>query len=436
MCRHVLLGTAAAIAVVAVAFGGAGLVVRADAGGSISGVVYYDSDMDGLRGPGEAAAPGKKVVLLVGDEETLLTTTESGFDGRYEFGGLQAGSTYIARVVLDADTPCAVDPQAYIQGDETREDADLGIVPRGDRGVSGTLTSDLNENGKRDAGEPALAGWGLRLTNLGGLECQVDLATGSGGEFRFEGLPAGVYAVNVISGSAAFPPRVAWELTFATRPFDLPGAYPNMRFPDASVGLESSKTVEGMELGVHVLSGSGSITAWIFRDLDRDGERDDGEELFDCCGMLFLRSSAAGLLFVQTVEARVGVGHYELVGLPPGDYTVPMATWVDDPTGAVDQEGRPVRTLSLAEGEAAAINFGFGPQPPEPEDELPQATPTSIPVATDMPTPPGAVVVVGPPVTGSGGATGQLSLPALPAFGAVFLAVGLLFALRKRRSRE
>jgi hypothetical protein len=428
------LGTAAAIAVL-VAFGGAGLVVRADAGGSISGVVYYDSDMDGLRGPGEAAAPGKKVVLLVGDEETLLTTTESGFDGRYEFGGLQAGSTYIARVVLDADTPCAVDPQAYIQGDETREDADLGIVPRGDRGVSGTLTSDLNENGKRDAGEPALAGWGLRLTNLGGLECQVDLATGSGGEFRFEGLPAGVYAVNVISGSAAFPPRVAWELTFATRPFDLPGAYPDMRFPDASVDLQSSKSVEGMELGVHVLTGGGSITAWIFRDLDRDGERDDGEEVFDCCGILFLRSSAAGLLFIQTVEERVGVGHYELVGLPPGDYTVPMATWIDDPTGAVDQEGRPVRTLSLAEGEAAVVNFGFGPQPPESEDEPLPLTPT--PEATGMPQPP---AVIGAPETGGGSTASTGAGIPIPVFSVAvlggILGPALLVWRRRHRARN
>jgi hypothetical protein len=267
------------------------------------------------------------------------------------------------------------------------------------------------------------------------LDCLVDLTTGPSGEFRFDNLPAGVYAVNVVAGSAAFQPRVAWELTYATRPFDLPGAYPDMRFPDASVDLESSKTVEGMELGVHVLLGSGSITAWIFRDLDRDGERDDGEELFDCCGILFLRSSAAGLLFVQTVETRVGVGHYELVGLPPGDYTVPMATWVDDPTGAVDHEGRPVRTLSLAEGEAAAINFGFGPQPPEPEDELPQVTPTSIPVATDMP-PPGTVVVVGPPDTGNGGTTGEPFVPALLAFVATLLAAGLLHTWRARRSRE
>jgi len=38
---------AAAVAVAVVAFGGAGSVVRADDGGSISGTVYFDMDMDG-----------------------------------------------------------------------------------------------------------------------------------------------------------------------------------------------------------------------------------------------------------------------------------------------------------------------------------------------------------------------------------------------------
>src|SRR4030042_765715 len=58
MCRHVFLGTTAAIAVLVVAFGGAGLVARAD-GGSVSGTVYFDTDMDGQRGATPADRAGK-----------------------------------------------------------------------------------------------------------------------------------------------------------------------------------------------------------------------------------------------------------------------------------------------------------------------------------------------------------------------------------------
>jgi len=251
---------AAAIAVPVVAFWGAGSVVRAVEGGSISGTVYFDTDMDGQRDPGEAPAPGKTVALLMGEDEIEVSTMKSASDGRYHFDRLLPDASYAAKVVHDVDTPCTVGGVYYLPGSEVSTGADLGVIASGDRTVSGTLTSDLNENGMRDAGEPPLGGWHLRLTGYTGLECEADFTTVENGEFKFGQLPGGIYNINVKTAGPTLSQRVAWELTFATRPFDLPGAYPNMRFPDASVDLESSKSVEGMVLGVHVLSGTGSIT--------------------------------------------------------------------------------------------------------------------------------------------------------------------------------
>jgi hypothetical protein len=57
MHRRLLLGIAAAVAVLVVAFGGAGSVVRADGGGSISGTVYFDTDVDGQRAAREPLVP-------------------------------------------------------------------------------------------------------------------------------------------------------------------------------------------------------------------------------------------------------------------------------------------------------------------------------------------------------------------------------------------
>jgi hypothetical protein len=47
MLIRFILGIAAVVAVLAVAFGGAGSAVRADGGGSISGTVYLDEELNG-----------------------------------------------------------------------------------------------------------------------------------------------------------------------------------------------------------------------------------------------------------------------------------------------------------------------------------------------------------------------------------------------------
>ena len=399
--------------------------------GSISGVVYFDTDMNGIRNAGDSPAPGRTVELVSDIDEIRLATTKTASDGSYRFDNLDPAARYGVSVVRDGKTPCIGSGISFYSGADRTIDADIRVAPPGNRSVSGTLLSDLNENGEKDRGEPPLVGWQLRLTGLGDFECQIDVATGDQGEFEFAGLLAGTYNISPIAAPSSYPDkRVVWELTFATRPFDLPGAYPDMRFPDTSVDLESSKDVRGMELGLHVLSGTGSVTAWIFTDNDRDGTRDEDEKPFDCCSILFLRSSEAGLLFLETAEDRLGVGHYELTGLPPGDYTVALATWMPDPTGHVDADGRPVRVFTLREGEAAFADFGFGPQPTEPTEEPP-------PLATPVPATPLATphLVVGMPNTGQPASGHDMWLPlAAVVTGVVAMGgAGLLMKLRLRR---
>ena len=434
MRKRLLLGMAAAIAVPVVAFWGAGSVVRAVEGGSISGTVYFDTDMDGQRDPGEAPAPGKTVALLMGEDEIEVSTMKSASDGRYHFDRLLPDASYAAKVVHDVDTPCTVGGVYYLPGSEVSTGADLGVIASGDRTVSGTLTSDLNENGMRDAGEPPLGGWHLRLTGYTGLECEADFTTVENGEFKFGQLPGGIYNINVKTAGPTLSQRVAWELTFATRPFDLPGAYPQHALSRCFGRLGVLEERRGHGAG-RPRSFGHRLDHWTFRDLDRDGKRDDGEQPFDCCGVLFLRSSAAGLLFLQTAQDRVGVGHYEQVGLPPGDYTVTMGTWTDDPTGRVDADGRPVRELTLGEGEAAVVEFGFGPQPPEPPDEPLPLTPTAAPEPTSAPTP---LPAIRPPDTGGASdGSGKPFAPGLVAVGIAAAIVGpaLAFALRRHGRR-
>src|SRR4030042_5225484 len=105
MVKRLLLGTAAAIAVLVVAFGGADLVVHADGGGSISGIVYYETGLDGQRDFGDPGAPDQPLNLF-GDKGEVVATAQSGADGSYRFDGLETEVSYQVTVT---GRPCHVD---------------------------------------------------------------------------------------------------------------------------------------------------------------------------------------------------------------------------------------------------------------------------------------------------------------------------------------
>lgn len=403
--------------------------------GSISGTVFFDTDLDGERDSGESPAPGRLLELHVADQgEELVATVESGMNGRYRFDGLDLETNYFVQLVRDAETPCTTEDAAFGVGGQNNTDADLGVVPSDDRTINGVLVSDIDEDGVHDGDEPPLVGWKVAVTGGSGFYCDAPSLTDADGEFRFENLPAGEFSLAIREASPTLAAgRVVWEVTFPTKSFDMPGAYPRMRQTDAGVDLRSVKTARGVELGIHVLSGNGSLTALTFHDLDSDGRHDEGEALFDCCNLIFLRSSEVGVLFLQTERDRIDVGRAKMSGLPPGEYVVAMATWYDNPTGYVDAEGRPVRFITLTEGEAAMAEFGFAPDTPEP-------TPASLPLeGTPLaPSPPAGPPVSAPNAGSAADSTDSTAIlvTALVFIGVVGIAGGALVAGRKTLRRR
>ncbi len=381
MSRGFLVVVVVLMVAVAVSFGKAWPLAHAQSGGTISGIVYVDTNVNGGHDPGEPPAPGRTVGLFeyneTSDDLIQLATTESASDGSYRFDDLDPTANYGVSLIRDADTPCIDNGVSfYIAGRHTTS-ADLGVSPVGHHKVSGTLLNDLNENGERDAGEPPLAGWQLQLTGGSDYQCQIDVTSDDQGAFEFGGLLEGQYRISPIAAPSSSQAHI-WELTFPTEPFDLPGAFPDMRFPDVQVDLESSD-VEGLEVGLHLLSGTGSLAAWTYSDANGNGALDAGEAS-DCCQALFLRSTKAGLLFLLPQEQKpIGVGHYELTGLPEGDYTVTLATWMPNPIGDVAPDGRPIRTETLNEGESSTVYFGFAPQPAQAPVAAPTSGPASLP---------------------------------------------------------
>ncbi len=428
MRRLLFWGLVAIVAAIAVALGNTGPIARAGSGGSISGIVYFDKDMDGEREGGEALAPDRTVQLLDDESVPLGPIAKSAADGSYRFGDLSPGTYYGVSVLRDTDTPCIDGETSFFDGAEKSED-DLGVLPPGDGSLGGTLVSDLNENGARDSSEPGLEDWQMRLMGyLGNAECEADATTDKDGQFELDGLYGGIYGIIVENTASDLEGKVSWRVTFIDRPADAPAAYPNAGSADRSVDLTNSKHAQGVVIGLHVLSSTGSVNAWIFDDSDLDGTMDTGEEPFDCCGIMLLQSSPAGFLPLEPGEPRVSTGEYQWQGLPAGDYKVALLTWRPASTAPTEQDGRPARTFTLHDGETFKADFGFGPLPPDSDQDTSR---TPVPTVS-----PSVEVTVVPPGSGSGSYVGDQLWrdvqAAVLGFLVVGVALGLALTIRRR----
>jgi hypothetical protein len=271
---------------------------------------------------------------------------------------------------------------------------------------------------------------------LANLECQITLPTDSNGSFQFDGLVPATYDVVPDAVAPGLPDGTSWQLTFVDHPAGAPGDYPNSGWPDPSVNLTNSNRAGGIVVGVHVLSGTSSVDAHIFHDSDLDGSKDVGEEPFDCCGIMLQRSTPLGFLPVEPDEPRLAVGHYRWEGLPAGAYRIALLTWLPASTAPTDQDGRPVRTLSLQDGQAAVADFGFGPQPtPGPDDQPSPVEPSPTAVQPPLTTTAAPQAITSPNTGGGPGpAAGDILALAFALASVGAGALTLTIRMARRRS--
>jgi len=160
--------------------------------GTLSGVVFSDTDTDGTQAPaGEPGIPGVKIVLTGHDStgKAVRRTTTTGTDGTYTFINLAAG-TYAVREVQPAGYADGIDSAGTLQGTAgndriigihftagatatgytfaDRAVADLSLVQAPGSAVvnpGGTVTITYTV---RNRGSAAAAATGVRM-NYGGL---------------------------------------------------------------------------------------------------------------------------------------------------------------------------------------------------------------------------------------------------------------------------
>ena len=273
---------------------------------AISGRVYEDLDGSGSYNPAsfnpETGIAGRTVYLDANsnnqfDAGEVSTLTLS--DGRYLFDSLAAGS-YQVRENL---------PTHWLQTAPTTGGYDVNLVvghtvSGADFGnflaahIDGVKFSDLNNNGTRDAGEAALAGWTIFLdANANGVldAGEARMVTGADGAFSFNDLGPSTVQVAEVA-------QAGWRRST----------------PAAPVRLRSGMAVTA-DLGNVQL---GSISGMKFNDLNGNGLRDTGDGGVQGW-TIFLDANTNGVLDGAEVSTLTdALGNYRFADLLPGSYVV------------------------------------------------------------------------------------------------------------------
>lgn len=403
--------------------------------GSISGIVYFDANMNWERDSGELPAAHQTIELRDQEHNQPVNVTESAADGSYKFSGLSPTETYAVTLLPGDETLCvATADVSDLSGDIDWTAIDLGMIQRGKGVISGTLLDDLNENGAGDPGEPGVPEWGVWVAGSEGAPgvCTVVTTTDANGHFEIAGLPSQVYSFSVEPQET----EALWELTFPTKPS--PDAkIPNVRVPQ-ELDLRTEGELRGLKIGVHVLNGSAAIAGALFCDYDADQVRGDDESLVECWFTtaffgLERQVQSVGVLPLFAASISCEDGQFLISGLPAGTY---MFGIVPDWCGP-GPCFRPLVTLSDGQrSENNDIPFAGCERPPGTTPEPPpMASPLAPgPVATDIAVP-GAVTA---PSTGSGGAPSGSMVADLAAALAVAgtLAVSCAVLRYRRQTRK
>lgn len=375
--------------------------------GYVSGVVYLDKDMDGIRDETDPPLAGYTVKLTESNNsEAMARTAISGRDGLYRFDGLKQGIDYELTLESDNRILCATGGSrgVRLENQVSQDGFDLGLVKKGNGRLSGNIFNDLNGNGSRDSGEPPLGGWGLALGNLEvdrTIYCNLEATADADGSFAFEDLPPFSYALFAWWASAPEPMRgpywQPWEVNYDSAA-DPAAAPDDIEYP--RIALTDRQDSRRVDVGVHFPTDTGAITGRVFDDRDLDGVRDDGERS-DYSSEIWLWRQVGGRLlrWEHFGYASNYDGDFLFTGLPAGEYYLAASDRWREATTPTTPAGYPYRWVTVSEGQLSeGVDFGYVP----PWSETP-AAPSATPTADATPE-------LQAPIVGTNGTRGDATL--------------------------
>lgn len=303
---------------------GVRMTIGAMLSGSISGVVYYDDNVNARFDSEEMNCPDIQVELL-DLQDNVLSAANTLDDGSYAFEGLAPGRY---RVRFTADESCGFSgtERTMARGGVQASDhyisttriitvtsgtdaanADAGIVRLSS--LTGMVWEDQNADGIRQNEERTLTGVTVHLMNGAGRSILLSTETDANGAFAFEHLKPGDYKLRVDA-----PDHYVFS-----------GAAQNSVLP-----LESKQEGRGYSASFELLGGvnvenilfglltQGKISGQIWQDKDYDGLMDEEEEGLRGASITLLGDNREVLQTVQSVRS----GSYSFDNLMPGSYTL------------------------------------------------------------------------------------------------------------------
>ena len=318
------------------------VMIGAIRNGSVTGVVYEDSNFSGSWETGEKIVSGISVTLLNASGEPVKSA-RTNKSGSYTFTDLVPGD-YALRMTAKTGYAFTQTGEGSIlenigdgQGESALFRVALGenktgmsaglIVPAK---VSGSVFADANDNGLQDASERGLAGAKVTLISREGGERAVTV--GADGTFLFDAVLPGSYCLRYdLPEGYVFSPVVSGGNRIAGENGSGTGEW-------FAIGTGESRTADdcgGLSLGC--------ISGTAFTDSNGNGQLNGGEALMP--GMTLVLTPSRGDLTAQTVVTGAD-GRFAFQALRPDEYTLQVVC----PSGYVlSRLG--YSTLGLAEGE-------------------------------------------------------------------------------------
>lgn len=300
--------------------------------GDITGVVFADTNANGIDDPAENGLAGWTVFADT-NHDGLFTpgepNTVTDVKGKYALTGLPVASTTVYDIPQDgySPTPGFTDHVTITVRDGRKVTADFpNRLPAATTGrVVGTVFEDDNENQTKDSGEHGLESWTMFLdTNNDGLLSSTDptTTTNTDGDYAFNGVAPGTYNLYEVP-QAGLAPIVG-------------GLFPTQGASDHhSVTVVAGATTRSDF--ANLIPPIGTIQGTVWNDDDGDATRDASESAL-ANRTIFVDLNANSTQDAGEPSRLTDVnGQYTFTGIHTGTYRVTEVR----PDGWISAEGRP-----------------------------------------------------------------------------------------------
>ncbi|NJN72124.1 MAG: hypothetical protein HC799_04555 [Limnothrix sp. RL_2_0] len=338
--------------------------------------VFEDVDADGIQDAGESGIANTTVNLLSADGSTIIATTTTDANGKYEFEVIPGDYKvqFVQPNGFDSVSPVNIETGA--EGDAGDSDADpsnslmsdvISLAPGEENptidagfynlaSLGDFVFLDNNQDGQQNAGDTPVGGVTVELLQNGVVVATT--TTNPDGSYLFDGLVPGDYQVQFTSPDG-------FVFTTANVGDDASDSDADANGLTQTVTLQSGENNLTLDAGLIELASLGDT---VFHDRNADGIQDAGEEGI-AGATVELVGDVDGDGDIDTLTTTTDAnGNYSFDGLTPGDYTVNFST----PNGftesspaniggndAIDSDGVSVSTTLDAGENDPTLDSGF-----------------------------------------------------------------------------